>query len=86
METPEVADVCRGDNDDIPRAGCRQGLAGEDRIGIESVGVDRRQSGVTDVRPEFAPFSGNNVNRPRRASGRRNPTAARMRTCSRRTS
>jgi hypothetical protein len=39
--------------DDIRRADCRQNLAGKDRIGIESVGVGRGQSGVTDERAEF---------------------------------
>ncbi len=47
-----MANIARGDDGNIARPGCRQGLGGEDRVGIQRVRVGRRHSCVADMRPE----------------------------------
>src|SRR2546423_1310010 len=51
-EAPEMVNVTRGDDRNVAQPGCRQGLSGENRIGIERVGVGGRYGGIADVRPE----------------------------------
>jgi hypothetical protein len=51
-EAPEMVNVTRGDDGNVAQPGCRQGLSGENRVGMERVGVGRWHAGVADMRPE----------------------------------